>query len=147
MSESAKPNQQSLPVPVTSTYQEGGHMLRHYSAMRGSLVTFLISISLLLGGWALTSLNKSPVIYYLLAAEVVVFIMACFASLFFSSNLYHTRVLLTAVESGEQVNFYTRLSLFQLRHYIRLDTFDWLLLVGGGSLHCGVVLSALLGAG
>ncbi len=136
----------STTIPITSTYGEGGHMLRHYitAPCEGSIVTFLVSTSLVLGGWALTNMQRTPLVYYLLSAGVFIFIMACFATIFFTSNLYHTRIILTAIEAGEQDNIYTRLSLFQLMKYVRLDPFDWLLLIGGSILHCGVVMSVIV---
>jgi hypothetical protein len=143
--ETAQPPRAAEPaVPPAATYKEAGDQLRHYSTMRGSLVSFLFTAFFGLGGWALSNPGNAALAVYLLASQLIVLSCAIFSSLFFSANIRNMRRVLIALEGGERVNLYNRLDLFRLWKEVRPDHFDWFILFGGPLIYIGFLAYIVL---
>jgi hypothetical protein len=127
------------PISEEVSYQEASELFRHYSAMRATTVTFLISISFGLAGLALTNTQFRPLLVYLLTIEIMIYFFAVFSSIYFSASLNYIRKLLITMEAGDQVNLYNRLDLFRIVKNIHFDPFDWFIILFGLIVHTAVI--------
>lgn len=121
------------------TYQEAAQLLRHYSTMRGSLVSFLLTASLAMGGWALTNRNTKPLVYYLAACEFAVYLFAVVVCVYFSTYVNKMRKVLIRIESGQPQKLYQGLDTSRFAPDMRFDVFDWLIVIGGASIHLSML--------
>jgi hypothetical protein len=93
-------------IPPQTAYQQAAEMLRHYSTMRGSIVSFLLTTFFGLGGWALSNPANPPLAIYLLVAMAIVLSCAAFSSMYFSANIANMRRVLIDLEGGKAVNLF-----------------------------------------
>jgi hypothetical protein len=145
MKDQSLPKPDRLLIQSDVTYQEASELLRHYSSVRATIVTFLVSVSFGMGGWALSNMTNAAALVYLFVIEIAVYAFAIFISVYFSAQVNGMRKILIDIESGTRVNLYNRLDKVRIVSNIRLDPFDWIVIVGGIIVHIGMSVYLMLG--
>jgi hypothetical protein len=134
MSIPALPSPDVWPPRRSSAYSEAGQMLRHYSTSRTAVLSIAMPVCVGILGWAL-SIKTGRATFYLLAAELVIFLYALLLSLFFSSKYEQVRRCLIRLELGEDIPLYNSVVSARLRGGLQLDGVDKSLILVGCLLH------------
>lgn len=131
------------PVTAISTYSETAQMLRHYSSMRGTLVAFLVSVAVALGGWAFENSSRPALALYLVGCEALISGFAAFVCLYFSSNINRARGILIRVEDGQSLALFKIMDSDSVWKYVRMDVFDRMIIFGIITIHVGFAIYAM----
>jgi hypothetical protein len=118
-------------------YTEAGDLLRHYSAMRGVVLSLLIPMCFGMVGIVLTNMSNKTLVAYLVISELLLFSGATYASIYLSKHVTVLRKCLIALEAGKDTNPYNVLDKIRLFHGLEMDIFDKLLLGVGILFHIG----------
>ncbi len=120
---------------ISVLYTEYGNEIRHYSTIRTSLTTFLITVSLTAFGTYLGKDNHSP---FLVAAGLIFSLAAICACLYFSYRsekvvMRYTRAreaFVTVPDDTTSVTFSDQVNGRDIRSRMWEDPMNWLLVLG-----------------
>lgn len=128
-----------------TTYAEGCALIRHYSSVRIKMLSFCLPVCFGLAGVSLNVAQNIVLRSYLVFSEFVIFGLACYASLVFSSLVSNIREKLIGLEQGAGFNLHASITRLIIEKTYKFDIFDKIVLCGGLSLNCLLLVNYVTG--
>ena len=120
----SKPKKAAFSLPLETSYQEAGAMMRHYSITRTSIVTLSYTLAFGISAYSFNYRDETNTVIFLIFLEIFLMLMAIYASCKISSIITIARKLLIDIETGKHVRVNSVISQTWITGELSLDDFD-----------------------